>query len=236
LSIEVRPATLEIVRKPTKPRVRRSAEEARGLILDAAERQLQEGGPGAIRLQDVADQVGVSHPAILHHFKSREALLQAVVDRAMRNLEADLVKAFFSETGEPPEPAAMLERVFEMLDGRGHARVLAWLVLSGHDTFDFTAAQKSWDAITDGTHAMRRAAGIDASREDTQFTLVLSAFALFAQAIAGHSTFQMAGLGKDQGAPLRFRRWLGALMIDHMERQPVASLPALKRPRRKRMT
>src|SRR5947199_358921 len=67
---------------PPPPRQRRTADEARAEILDAAERILVETGPGAIRLQQVAELVGVSHPTVLHHFGTREALVAAVVERA----------------------------------------------------------------------------------------------------------------------------------------------------------
>ena len=51
-----------------KKRVRRTKEEAQRVILDAAEERLANGGPEALRLQDIAADVGISHPAILHHF------------------------------------------------------------------------------------------------------------------------------------------------------------------------
>ena len=60
-------------------RTRRSAPEARRAILEAAEKRLREGGPEAVRLQDLARDLGVSHPAILHHFGSREKLIRAVM-------------------------------------------------------------------------------------------------------------------------------------------------------------
>ncbi|MDO9127858.1 MAG: helix-turn-helix domain-containing protein, partial [Parvibaculum sp.] len=63
-------------------RVRRTAEEARRLILDAAEERLAKQGPEGLRLQDIARDVGISHPAILHHFESREGLVRALIARA----------------------------------------------------------------------------------------------------------------------------------------------------------
>jgi AcrR family transcriptional regulator len=203
-----------------KKRRRRSAEEARALILDAAEKRLAEGGPGGIRLQDVAADVGVSHPAILHHFGSREALLSAVVERSVGALETDLVQAFQSSTGEPPDGAEMLERVYVVLAEKGHARVLAWLILSGYaDALDSKGARANWKAIIDGLHGMRTAAGFEGDHEDTAFTVVLSALAIFGQAIAGPGTFKQAGLDRDRAAPLRFRRWLATVLSAHLSHQ-----------------
>src|SRR5689334_19709953 len=99
-------------------------------ILEAAERHFAESGPAGIRLQEIAADVGVSHPAILHHFKSRAGLVEAVVERAVAKLQDDLVRAFAEAAGQPaPDGAAMLERVFETMADQGQARLLAWLLL-----------------------------------------------------------------------------------------------------------
>ena len=69
-------------------RVRRRPEEAKALILDAAEASMKAGGPAALRLQDVARAAGVSHPTILHHFGSREGLVRALNLRSLEALTA----------------------------------------------------------------------------------------------------------------------------------------------------
>ena len=79
--------------KPAAKRIRRTAEEARRLILDAAEERLARQGPEGLRLQDIARDVGISHPAILHHFESREGLVRALVGRANRQLRDTLLSA-----------------------------------------------------------------------------------------------------------------------------------------------
>ncbi|HEX6839463.1 MAG TPA: helix-turn-helix domain-containing protein [Polyangia bacterium] len=205
-----------------KPRHRRSAEEARREILDAAERRLAAAGPAAVRLQDVAADVGVSHPAVLHHFGSREALVRAVVDRAVRRLEAALIESLQAAGGAPPDGAALLERVFATLADGGHARLMAWLLLSGQEAIDVHAARASWRAIVDATHAMRPRGGGSgaAAREDTLFAVMLAALATFGQAIAGDAVLAMAGLPRDADAAPRFRRWLAALLAEHLERPP----------------
>src|SRR5262245_5867907 len=114
-------------------RQRRTAEEARRIILEAAERRLRERGPAGIRLQDIAAEVGVSHPAVLHHFGSRELLIEAVVHQTIRGLEEELVAAFDSSRGAAPDPVTLLDRVSKTLGDRGQARLLAWLVLSGSE-------------------------------------------------------------------------------------------------------
>jgi len=205
------------------PRLRPEPGRARDAILDAAERRLREAGPGAIRLQDVAAEVGVSHPAVLHHFGSREGLVRAVVGRAIAKLQDDLARALARqlERGQP-DGAAMFERVFEVLFDEGHARLLAWLLLSGEDPFASDEARAGWARIAEVTHAMR-VAGTKGRRkpsfDDTRFTIVLSALALFGQAIAGRATFDVAGFDRDATVERSFREWLAALLARHLKEE-----------------
>ena len=204
----------------TLPRRRRTADTARREILEAAERRLAQSGPLGLRLQDVAADVGISHPAILHHFGSREGLVHAVIQQAIVGLQEDLVRSL-SETqqGDRPDTAALFERVFETLFDRGYGRLMAWLLLSGYDPFNETA-RANWARIGEVTHALRlkRVKGKrKPTYEDTLFALVLSALALFGQAIAGQATLRVAGLGDDPRIERRFRKWLAALLSKHME-------------------
>jgi AcrR family transcriptional regulator len=210
--------------KQRPQRARRSADDAKRLILDAAERRLEAVGPAGLRLQDVAAEVGISHPAVLHHFGSREGLVRAVVARAVATLHADLVKAISAVAADeqgPPDGSVLFELVAEMLGARGHARLLAWLLLSGYDPFDSEEARAGWKAVAQTTHELRLARTRrkeKPSYEDTLFTIVLSALALFGQAIAGPSTFEVAGLGRGAAVERRFRTWIAALLSKHMAR------------------
>jgi AcrR family transcriptional regulator len=204
----------------TRPRRRRTADAARREILEAAERRLAQSGPMGLRLQDIAADVGISHPAVLHHFGSREGLVHAVIQRAIIALQEDLVRSL-SETqqGDVPDTAALFEHVFETLADRGHARLMVWLLLSGYDPFN-EKARANWAQIGQVTHGLRlrRLKGKrKPAYEDTMFAIVLPALALFGQAIAGEATFRVAGLDGDPNAPKRFREWLAALLSAHMD-------------------
>src|SRR3954447_4392152 len=112
-------------------RRRRTADEARAAILDAAERRLVASGPAGIRLQEVAADVGVSHPTVLHHFGSREALVREVCERRFEAIHADLVAAIASSAGGAEQIDGMLDSVFHALETQGHGRVVFWLALEG---------------------------------------------------------------------------------------------------------
>ena len=158
--------------------MRRSAEEAQRLILDAAEKRLREGGPEAIRLQDIARDVGISHPTILHHFASRDGLTQALEHRAMARLEAELVSALSTQPARGDTAVDMIERAFATLGDAGHARMLAWRVLQAEPA-EPKVDQKLLRALADLLHTRRVEAALAEQRtppspHDTEFVVRLA--------------------------------------------------------------
>jgi AcrR family transcriptional regulator len=61
-------------------------EETRLELLDAAERIIEEGGPGALSVRAVADAIGVSTRAVYSTFGSKDGLLDALSQRAFELL------------------------------------------------------------------------------------------------------------------------------------------------------
>lgn len=62
----------------------------REAILDAAVDLLAEVGYHGMSLRDVARHVGISHPGVIYHFPSKEALLMSVVQRYETQVGFDL--------------------------------------------------------------------------------------------------------------------------------------------------
>ena len=203
-----------MARTPSKspPRKRRTAEQARFAILDAAEKRLVEGGPGAIRLQEVAADVGVSHPTVLHHFGSREGLVEAVVLRAMDSLRAVLVATVRSSSPDQPgQVENMLDGVFRALVEGGHGRAFLWLALSGYAS---TVNDLHVRAVAEVVHEVRRERCKAMGKrvppvEDTYFTVLLPALALLSLSVIGHED--------DPTGPARFRAWLAKLIHKHLK-------------------
>ena len=100
-------------------------------ILDAAEDLFAEKGYSATSLGDVADRVGIRSPSLYNHFKNKEALYEAVLERLLVKFSAPLAEL---ESGPVTN-----ERVFHWLDVivRQHhaspnlARLLQHAALSG---------------------------------------------------------------------------------------------------------
>jgi AcrR family transcriptional regulator len=59
-------------------------------VLDAAEGLILAKGTDAVRLEDVAIRAGVSKGGLLHHFRSKQALIEGVLRRQIAIFEAVL--------------------------------------------------------------------------------------------------------------------------------------------------
>ena len=208
------------VRRAKKARrVRRSAEDAQRRILDAAEKRLREGGPEAIRLQDIARDVGISHPAILHHFASRDGLTQALERRAMERLEGELIDALASQPADGDTAVDIIERAFATLGDAGHARMLAWRVLQAAPT-EAKVDQTLLEALADLLHARRVEAAVaerraPPSRRDTEFVVRLAAAAMLGDGIFAPFLDASFGRANDPARQRRFREWFARLLAAH---------------------
>ncbi len=200
-------------------RKRRTAEEARAAILDAAERRLVVSGPAGIRLQEVAADVGMSHPTVLHHFGSREALVKEVCERRFAAIHADLVRAIAASSGGAEEVTGILESVFHALEAHGHGRVVFWLALEG---ILMKREELRLHEMGLAVHAIRgkKRKGRAAPIEDTLHVVALAALALLAESVLGKHILRDAGLGDDRASRARFRAWLARLLADHLEHGP----------------
>lgn len=65
----------------------------RQAVLDAAVALVEQTGAGTLTLDAVALRAGVSKGGLLHHFKSKEALLTAMMADVLRNFEEELNEA-----------------------------------------------------------------------------------------------------------------------------------------------
>jgi AcrR family transcriptional regulator len=85
--------------------MQRNPDQTRVRLLQAAVEAMQRSGPTSLTLDQVARQAGVSKGGLLHHFSTKEALLEAVIRRLFTDFAA-AVEARLAQ--EPPGPGRLL--------------------------------------------------------------------------------------------------------------------------------
>jgi AcrR family transcriptional regulator len=187
---------------------RRNLAETRGAILDAAERRLIDGGPDAVRLEKIAADAGVSHPAILHHFGSRQGLVEAMVLNGLQKLQAQVLAGWPS--AKEPDVEGTFERFYEIAAEQGVARMLAGLILMGRD---FGAM--GWNVFRPAAERLHAGRVRRAEREgttvpeleDSLFAAAFLVILVLGDSLFGPSVRRAIGLRSKDSAE-RFRRWL----------------------------
>ena len=80
----------------------------REMILEAAARLFFEQGFAGTGIDDIGAAVGVTGPAFYRHFKSKQDLLVALVERAVSNLQAVVDRALAQADGNAEEAMRLL--------------------------------------------------------------------------------------------------------------------------------
>ena len=96
--------------KPAEKRVRRSPEEARTVILDAADRVFGAHLPDAVGLKEIAREAGVSHALVTQ--RSVDAVSRRTLEMLIEATRAER-SAIFLLDGNRPELATVLSRLPE---------------------------------------------------------------------------------------------------------------------------
>ena len=178
------------------------------MILDAAEACMARAGPAGLRLQEVAEAAGVSHPTILHHFESRDGLIRAVHLRSVEALRATLTEAM-TGGGGPVRPVAATFAAFR----EGLAQRLLWILQSGPPPAG--AALPVFEEMVDHLHAIRlRLArpGEAVDREDTRSMVHLTVVAAFGDAVIGQRLRRSPTPEADAEGARRFADWYARLL------------------------
>ncbi len=89
-------------------------------ILDGASEMFAEHGYHGASLRNIADHVGISHPGMLHHFPSKDALLDGVIDRMEAHAQAALDRIDELSAG----PESLLRGLAEVWHPASHAMQL----------------------------------------------------------------------------------------------------------------
>jgi len=189
-------------------RTRRSAASARRLILDAAEKQLAERGAEGVRVQDVAEQLGIAPATVLHHFGSRDGLLGELMVHGAEQLRSRL-EALVADAR--PDLARLSVELVELYASRGYAALYASLARAGQRPAPGGPPifERLLERLCDGR-------GLETRRQQERAAdavLVLNLVA-FAEALVGSPMRAAVGIADDAPRRARLQRWLGRLLDD----------------------
>lgn len=190
-------------------RIRRTPEEARRLILEAAEADMAASGPAGLRLEAVAKAAGVSHPTILHHFGSREGLIHALNGKTVEHLKSVLLGVLNSQPNSSDDAVAA---TFAAYRDRLAQRMI-WLLQSGQPMAP--QGLPVFDEMVEALHAFRLSwagpnPGFDI--EDTRAVIHLTTIAAFGDAILGARLRRAANAEEEARLRARFEHWFGEML------------------------
>jgi len=194
-------------------RIRRTPEDARREILDAADSVMARSGPGGLRLQEVAAAAGVSHPTILHHFESREGLIRALNARTIEGL----AEALRQQMETPIAGGGALRAAFAAYRG-GFAQRIVWLISSG-EMPGLQSGPTLLDEMAERLHALRRRAS-PPDREpdlaDSRAIVHLVTVAALGDALVGARLRRADGEAEELRRRDEFEAWLAELISRHV--------------------
>jgi len=189
-----------------KPRIRRSKDESRQLILEAAETLLRQNGPDAVNVRAVAARVGLTDAAVNHHFGTRQDLLEALLRHGGRRLKAELNAALVQWRKTDQSVERLVEVIADLYSDGGYAELALRLHLSGWR--DRGAGLLS--PVVDALQEMRQTAFAAAGRHrpsvfETRFIVGLMHQTLALDPLFGSAFRRSAGMERSE-EPSRDRK------------------------------
>ncbi|MBE1579783.1 TetR/AcrR family transcriptional regulator [Amycolatopsis roodepoortensis] len=170
----------------TTPRARRTPEEARRLILDAAAALLAESGVAAVQMRAVAARVGMTDAGVAHHFGNREKLLAELLrhgGRRLRDALQDLLASWLDHGADLLELVEALHDLYR--NGYGE------LAIALHAAGWRDPGSGMLDPVVDALHRLRPPGG---SLEDTRLAVAALHQAMALESLYGSDFRRSAGI------------------------------------------
>lgn len=176
-------------------RRRRTPDEARLEALAAARVRLLHGGPDSVTLKAVADDLGVTHANLIHHFGSAEGLQSALMGSMVADLSNALDTAIARLRTDDGAPLELINAVFDAFAEGGAGKLAAWIVLKG----DLTHLEPVRAAVNGLVHAIADKLGdpSNPSRDQLSSAVLFIAVSAFGDALIGGPLRDMLGQEDD---------------------------------------
>lgn len=195
-------------------RRRRTPDEARLEALVCARARLLSGGPDSVTLKAVADDLGMTHANLIHHFGSAEGLQSALMGSMVADLSRDLEAAIARLRTDEGAPLELVTAVFDAFAEGGAGKLAAWIVLKG----DLSHLEPVRDAVNGLVHVIQEKLGdpSDASRDRLSSAVLFIALSAFGEALIGTPLRNM--LDQDDDASRRVVAGLLPYFVARSER------------------
>ena len=183
-----------------------SPEAARDAILDAAEAIVVEVGPAGLRISAVAKRAGMAHPNIIHHFGSRDGLLNALAERVGERATERITQAISSAlSADSDQLVDAMAKVLDTAYQGDEGRAAVWLHLSGAES----SLKDNMDKIVDLSHQLRKNIEPTVERENTSRIVLLVTLALVGEVVSGEAIKAALGFEKSpDGSRAQFAQLL----------------------------
>jgi len=198
-----------------------SPEQAQEVILDAAEEVIVAVGPAGLRISAVAKKAGMAHPNIIHHFGSREGLINALAQRVGQRSADRVTEAIKRATQASPENRVdAMTHVLDTAYPGDEGKAAVWLHLSGAES----SLKSNMERIVQLSHSLRQTIDSDASLDNTNRLVMLITLALVGEVVSGQGVKGALGFGNSQNSRAHFRRWLTEILLNLSDDQLNTSL------------
>jgi AcrR family transcriptional regulator len=188
-------STTPLQKAKSGSRRRRTPEEVRKAALTAARTLLLDRGPDAVTLKAVADQLGMTHSNLLHHFGSAAELQSALMGAMVRDLNRALLSAVSHLPEEEGAPRALVDKVFDAFDRGGAGRLAAWMSLTNNVEHVGPIRDAVLDLVN-GIEAHFANRDPDARQRVVAEVLIIALLA-FGDAVVGQQLSSILGLDRD---------------------------------------
>jgi len=199
----------------------KSPEEARAAILDAAEKIVVDVGPAGLRISAVAKNANMAHPNVIHHFGSREGLLNALAERVGTRATTRITAAIsVALEAKPEDRVKAMTRVLDTAYQGDEGKLAVWLHLSGVES----SFKSNMEKIVLLSHKLREAVNGEVDYANTGRLVMLVTLALVGEVVSGSSIKEALGFGREDGNRAHFRQWLAEILLNLSDAELSTSL------------
>lgn len=202
----------------------KSPEAAREAILNAAEHVVGKVGTAGLRISAVAKGANMAHPNVLHHFGSREGLIDAVAERvgnrATERITSAISHALTVIDGDEAQLIKAMTHVLDTAYQGDEGRIAVWLHMSGAES----SLKDNMHQIVELSHKLRKSLDPNVKLQNTNRLVMLVTLALVGEVVSGAAIKSAMGFGVEQSERAHFTQWLAEFLLNLSDQELHTSL------------